>query len=82
MSIQVGAQEMRDIAEFVSYLLHEDKGRIKNEIGFCILTFDVKTDRGMANYVSNCQREDMIKALKEFIDRNETQRPFDTPSEN
>lgn len=81
MSVKVGAQEMRELADMVSYMLHQEKNRTKNEIGFAVLTFDVGK-KGMVNYVSNCQREDMIKALKEFIERNEQSPPFNTPEEN
>jgi len=82
MSIQVGAKEMRDLSEIVSYLIYEDKGRLKNEIGFAILTFDLKTNNGMINYICNCEREDMIKALKEFIHKCEAHPEFPTPEEN
>jgi len=82
MSIKVGAIEMREIAEMVNYLIHEEKGRKKNEVGFALLTFDVNTDKGMVNYVGNCQRPDMIKAMKEFIERNETEPEFPTITEN
>lgn len=80
MSIKVGAKEMRDLADLVNYALHDEKGREPQEIGFSILTFDL--NGGMINYISNCQREDMIEALKEFIRRNETQPQFPTPEEN
>lgn len=73
---------MRDLADIISYLIHEEKGRSKNEVGFALLTFDVKTNKGMVNYVCNCEREDMIIALKEFIHRNETQPEFPTLGEN
>ncbi|MGG5486280.1 hypothetical protein [Gaetbulibacter sp. PBL-D1] len=82
MSIQVGALEMQELAQMLSYLIHEEKGRAKNTVGFALLTFDVNTNNGMVNYVCNCEREDMIKALKEFIQRNESQPPFQTPGEN
>lgn len=82
MSIKVGAIEMRELAEMVSYLIHEEKGRKKNEVGFALLTFDVGTNKGMVNYVCNCERPDMIKALKEFIHRNENEPDFPTITEN
>lgn len=80
MSIKVGAQEMRDLAKLVSCALHEEKGRKPLEVGFAILTFD--WNGGMTNYVANAQREDMIKAMKEFIYRNESEQEFKTPEEN
>lgn len=80
MSIKVGGQEMRDLAGLVSFALHEEKGRKPLEIGFAVLTFDL--NGGMTNYISNCQRDDMIKALKEFIYRNENEPEFKTIEEN
>lgn len=81
MSIKVGAQEMRELAQKVSSILHEQKGRKKGEIGFAILTFDLNA-KGMVNYISNGERKDMIVALKEFISRQENEPEFPTPEEN
>lgn len=82
MSIKVSANEMRELADLLNFAIHDDKGRKKNEIGFALLTFDVGTENGMFNYICNCQRSDMIRALKEFIHKNETHPPFPTPEEN
>lgn len=37
--------------------------------GWAVLVFD--RDTGRANYISNCNREEMIAAMKDFIARNE-----------
>lgn len=36
--------------------------------GFVLLMFD-RHDPGRVNYVSNCDRGDVLKAMQEFIDR-------------
>lgn len=84
MSIEIMANEMRDLGGLVDFALHDDKGRDKKteQIGWALLTFDFKTDTGMINYISNAQRENMIKALKELIINLETAIPFQTPTEN
>ena len=39
---------------------------------FCVLTFEQETvGGGITQYVSNCERSDMIKALRETADRFE-----------
>lgn len=81
MSRKVGAQEMRDLAGLVNIALHDEKGRDPKEIGFVVLTFDWD-GQGMTNYISNGHRDDMIKSLKEFIDKNERNQGITTPEEN
>ncbi len=43
----------------------------KKEIGFCLLVFKFgePTDTSRMNYIGNSNREDMIKALEEFVGR-------------
>jgi hypothetical protein len=44
--------------------------------GFCLLVFPVGSEKGgRMNYISNAVREDMLKALKEFIYANESGQP-------
>lgn len=51
--------------------------------GYCITLLVYEFNRpGMANYVSNGNREDMIKALRETADRLEKGHEFKTPEEN
>lgn len=40
--------------------------------GFILLMFEQNTDSGRMNYISNSNREDCIKALKEFTQNMET----------
>ena len=40
-------------------------------LGFCLLVFPKGTKDGIANYVADCEREDMIKFLRETADRLE-----------
>jgi len=35
--------------------------------GFVLLAFDTGTDLGRLEYVANCQREDVVRAMQEFI---------------
>ena len=73
MAKQIGGQEMRDLAD-----------KIKKEIpglGFAIFVFEFHNP-GMSNYISNGQREDMIKALKETIERLEKGHDYPTPERN
>ena len=44
------------------------KAKLPPETLFCVLAFD---DPGVAQYVSNARREDMIEALREAADRLE-----------
>jgi hypothetical protein len=39
--------------------------------GFCLLVFDKNTSDGRMNYICNCDREDMVTAMKEFIANHE-----------
>ncbi|WP_234110177.1 hypothetical protein [Chryseobacterium sp. R2A-55] len=73
MTKQIGGQEMRDLAD-----------KIRKEIpglGFALLVFQFH-EPGMSNYISNGQRKDMIKAMKETIDRLEKQQDYPTPERN
>lgn len=58
--------------------------KIKKEIpglGFCLLVFEFHKP-GLANYLSNAQREDMIKSLEETVARLKGKQDFKTPEEN
>lgn len=39
--------------------------------GFTVLLFDVNTTKGSMFYLSSARREDMVKAMKEFIEKND-----------
>lgn len=73
MSRQIGAMQMRQIAK-----------RLRKDLeglGFALFVFEFHKP-GMANYISNAQRSDMIQALKETIARLEGGQDFKTPEEN
>lgn len=58
--------------------------KLKKEIpglGFALLIFEVNKP-GMSNYISNCEREDMIKALEETVARLKGKTDFPTPETN
>lgn len=70
MSKAVDGQKMRHLASMVK---EEIPG-----VGFAILVFDFGGP-GVANYVSNAAREDMVLALKETASRLEAGMTFPTP---
>lgn len=68
---------MRGMARAIDQLLKEDFG----ELGFALLIFDFD-DPGTSNYISNINREDMIKALRETADRLEKNQVIPAVDEN
>lgn len=70
---QIGGEEMRQLGR-----------KIQTEIpglGFAIVVFE-PNHPGMANYLSNAQRSDMIKALEETVKRLKGNTDFPTPETN
>jgi len=65
---------MQKMAEGVKKLLPK-------EFGFMILVFPFG-NKGVANYISNAKREDMIIALREKADVLEKGKDFETPENN
>jgi hypothetical protein len=39
--------------------------------GFMLLVFDKNSTDGRMNYICNCDRDDMVKAMQEFINNHE-----------
>ena len=63
---------MHRLAVLLNGILNEDISH--PDIGFVLLVFDTNGQQGsLTNYVSNCQRQDMIAALKEVTTRFEGQ---------
>lgn len=54
---------MQDIAKYI-------ESQIGKDYGFTVLIYE-HGEAGRMNYVSNSQREDVIKAMKEFIKKTE-----------
>lgn len=55
---------MQDLARHI-------QSKIGKNYGFSLLIYEHNNDTGRMNYVSNSQREDVIKAMKEFIEQTE-----------
>jgi nitrous oxidase accessory protein NosD len=58
----------KNVMQEIAAYIHQ---RIGKKYGFCVLIYEHNTDKGRMNYVSNSQREDVIKAMKEFIEETE-----------
>lgn len=58
---------MNDIAKQIDRALR-DNG-LKGKVGFALLVFDFGGG-GFMNYISNADRDDMLRAMGEFIARN------------
>ncbi len=69
----VSGHEMRKFGKMVNKLF-PDKA-------WCVFTFDFGPG-GIGNYLSNAQRPDMIKALREMADHLERGSVFPTPEHN
>lgn len=54
---------------------------LPKEFGFTLLVFPFNTP-GTSNYISNANRADMIKAMRESADRLEKKQDFETPKNN
>lgn len=73
MSKQIGANEMRELANTISKSIPG--------LGFAIIVFEFN-EPGVGNYISNAQRSDMIKAFNEVLSRWKNNEDFTTPEEN
>ena len=71
MSTRVDGQFMRDLADGIREALPQG-------LGFALLVYDHNVP-GMANYVSNSQRSDMVTALRECADKLDAGMTFNTP---
>lgn len=57
------------------------KKRLPKNFGYAVIVFPFYSG-GVSNYISNAQRSDMIKALRETADRLEQKQEFETPEDN
>lgn len=62
------ASRMRDIGQRIHSAL--DESELKGKMGFALLLFDFGVGGSMF-YISDANREDMLKAMKEFIAKQE-----------
>jgi hypothetical protein len=75
MPQQIGAEKMRELAEYLSSQIPG--------LGFCLLVFEFGEGEGKySNYISNAQREDMTTALEETAHRLRIKTDFKTPERN
>jgi len=73
MSNQIGAIAMRKLGDVIKKTIPG--------LGFAIIVFEFNKP-GLANYISNANREDMIKSLEETIARLKGGEILKTPEEN
>jgi len=66
-------RQMNTFADVLDDLFNEGKKGDEREVGFCLMVFPFAGFEGRANYVSNAQRADVVKLLKEQIARFEAQ---------
>lgn len=55
----------------MQYLAQQIERLIGEQCGFFLMVYEHNTDTGRSNYVSNSNREDVVKAMKEFIAKTE-----------
>ena len=64
----MSGQAMKKMGKMIEKMLPKD-------FGYAVLVFPFH-NLGVGNYISNAQREDMIKALRETADRLEKKQDF------
>ena len=74
MAKQIGGERMRELGTLLKKEL--------NGLGFCLITFPLKEEGGMANYISNADRHDMIMFLYETLETLVEDKDFMTPNHN
>lgn len=63
---------MNDIGRIIARALKETVQHTGEQYGFALLMFGTKGEESSRmNYISNCDRSDMLALMKEFIARNE-----------
>lgn len=71
MSKQIDGEQMRKLGNII-------KNNLPAGLGFCVMTFETGNTDTPSNYLSNCEREDMISHLKETVERIEKNKDFST----
>jgi hypothetical protein len=68
------ALTLEEMAEQMRVAVKAAEAQLPAGVGVALLVFDMQGPIGSrANYISNCQRDDMIAAMKEMIARWEGQ---------
>jgi hypothetical protein len=52
-------------------LAKEINSKLGKNYGFFLMVYEHNSESGRSNYVSNSNREDVVKAMKEFIEKTE-----------
>lgn len=73
MAEQIGGEKMREIANSITKQIPG--------LGFCLIVYPFH-EKGISNYISNSQREDMIVFLQETLDRLKSKQDYQTPNQN
>jgi hypothetical protein len=74
MSHEAAPENYKDamVREDLQSIANSIKARLPQGWGFCLICVPLGDDeQGRVNYVSNANRDDVIKMLKNFIQRNE-----------
>lgn len=62
-------EDLRDTMEGIGHTLDNViNAAVDRPMGFILLAFDIG-DSGTTSYISNCDREDCIKLMQEFVER-------------
>ena len=65
-------EQMNALAGALQEVFNGKKKVSESTVGFALLVFDMDAAPGArANYICNCERKDMLNAMKEFIARAE-----------
>ncbi len=67
---------LQNIARFIDQALSKFYG---TQMGYALLVFSFDDKVNAGDYISNAQREDMVKALRECADRVEANQIIGTP---
>jgi hypothetical protein len=77
--IRLSKQAVAALGEILDQSLNR-KG--EERLGFAVILFQFGDENRMASYISNAERDDMIRALRETVERLERCRDFPTPESN
>ena len=70
-------EKMNELAHLVDRFFNGSRTGKDRQVGFVLMVFDfesTKTDASRCNYISNANRSDVVKLLKEQIKRFEGQK--------
>lgn len=69
-------EQMNELAELIDRFFNGDKHGDDRTVGFCLMVFDFVggPKDGRCNYISNANRADVVKLLREQLKRFERQK--------